>query len=350
MANNTAIPRGDNSSVPGYNCIRQDLEHRSTGHISIHDLCNTTLPEAMIVFLPSEKSLIHLKLDKQLSDRFMIPNSFWDSVSQEASGFFRCQESRNVDDVLEAYTTLFRVLIKQPDVGSSRCNNGGILYTWHKFTFLTSWLPSKKLVVLCFNLPHPFQNTLTSSLINSLIHLEMRDPYSIHVILLWEMTKLFDFALWSSRDLVRDLEKNRISKEDPQPDYDRMHELARHAIHASEMLEITLETLVAIIPEHELFFKNNIILSKSKSIRTISNQTMRDLQFQSTILKSLHLRSKALEDRLRNEINLVNELFSHQQALSDKQFLVLAFSIFLRETVQSHNAGWCQISFGSTGQ
>lgn len=35
----------------------------------------------------------------------------------------------------------------------------------------------------------------------------MRDPYSIHVILLWEMTKLFDFALWSSRDLVRDLEK-----------------------------------------------------------------------------------------------------------------------------------------------
>ncbi|KAA8572308.1 hypothetical protein EYC84_002934 [Monilinia fructicola] len=104
MANNTAIPRGDNSSVPGYNCIRQDLEHRSTGHISIHDLCNTTLPEAMIVFLPSEKSLIHLKLDKQLSDRFMIPNSFWDSVSQEASGFFRCQESRNVDDVLEAYT------------------------------------------------------------------------------------------------------------------------------------------------------------------------------------------------------------------------------------------------------
>lgn len=97
-----------------------------------------------------------------------------------------------------------------------------------------------------------------------------------------------------------------------------MHELARHAIHASEMLEITLETLVAIIREHELFFKNNIILSKSKSIRTISNQTMRDLQFQSTILKSLHLRSKALEDRLRNEINLVNELFSHQQALSDK--------------------------------
>ncbi|KAK8905624.1 hypothetical protein QC760_005546 [Botrytis cinerea] len=302
MPNNTAIPRGDNHSGPGYNCVRQDLERRSTGHISIHDLCNKTLPEVMIVFLPSEKSLIHLKLDKQLSDRFIIPDSFWDSVSQEASGFFKCQESRSVDDVLEAYTTLFRVLIKQPNTGPSSCKSNGILYTWHKFTFLTSWLPSNKLVVLCFDLPPPFQNTLIASLINSSTHLEMRDPYSIHVLLLWEITKLFDFALWSSRDLVRDLEKNRVSKEDPQPDYNRMHELARHAIHTSEMLEMTLETLTAIIREHELFFDNSPALPKS--IRTISKQTMRDLRFQNTIFKSLHLRSKALEDRLRNEINL----------------------------------------------
>ncbi|KAJ8063444.1 hypothetical protein OCU04_008661 [Sclerotinia nivalis] len=256
----------------------------------------------MIVFLPSEKTLIHFKLDKQLSDRFMIPNSFWDSVSQEASGFFRCQESRNVDDTLEVHTTIFRVLIKQPNVGPSSCKNNGILYTWHNFTFLTSWLPSNKLIVLCFDLPSPFQNTLTASLINPSTRLEMRDPYSIHVLLLWEITKLFDFALWALRDLVRDLEKNRTSKEDPQPDYNRMHELARHAIHTSEMLETTLETLMAIIREHELFFNNNTTLPKS--IRTISKQTMRDLQFQNTILKSLHLRSKALEDRLRNEINL----------------------------------------------
>lgn len=220
--------------------------------------------------------------------------------------------------------TLFRVLIKQPNTGSSSCKSNGILYTWHKFTFLTSWLPSNKLVVLCFDLPPPFQNTLIASLINSSTHLEMRDMYSIHVLLLWEITKLFDFALWSSRDLVRDLEKvcmyklrinkisnnikNRVSKEDPQPDYDRMHELARHAIHTSEMLEMTLETLTAIIREHELFFDNNPALPKS--IRTISKQTMRDLRFQNTIFKSLHLRSKALEDRLRNEINLVNELSS----------------------------------------
>ena len=82
-----------------------------------------------------------------------------------------------------------------------------------------------------------------------------------------------------------------------------MHEIARHAIHSSETLEMAMETLSQMIQEHQTWFNENAGENASK---TVSLKPIRkSLQFQSTILKCLHLRSKAVEQRLRNEINLV---------------------------------------------
>jgi hypothetical protein len=78
-----------------------------------------------------------------------------------------------------------------------------------------------------------------------------------------------------------------------------MHEMARHAIHSSEMLAIAIETLSSIIQEHEIFVADNAI-----EIR-FYRQTDKDLRYLSTLFKSLYFRSKALEERLRSEINLV---------------------------------------------
>ena len=79
-----------------------------------------------------------------------------------------------------------------------------------------------------------------------------------------------------------------------------MHEMARHAIHSSEMLAMAIETLTSIITERD-------VLSADGSTRALNcRQTGKDLRYMSTLLKCLHLRSKALEERLRNEINLVN--------------------------------------------
>jgi len=82
-----------------------------------------------------------------------------------------------------------------------------------------------------------------------------------------------------------------------------MHEIARHAIHSSETLEMAMETLSRMIQEHQAWFNENVAENASK---TVSLKPVRkSLQFQSTLLKCLHLRSKAVEERLRNEINLV---------------------------------------------
>src|SRR5436305_7557295 len=89
----------------------------------------------------------------------------------------------------------------------------------------------------------------------------------------------------------------------PQPDYVAMHEIARHAIHSSETLEMAMETLSQMIQEHQAWFNENVTENAKKTVSL--KLTRKSLQFQSTILKCLHLRAKAIEERLRNEINLV---------------------------------------------
>jgi uncharacterized heparinase superfamily protein len=81
-----------------------------------------------------------------------------------------------------------------------------------------------------------------------------------------------------------------------------MHELARHAIHSSEMLAVAAETISNLVQENEIFLNNNALPVASAPL---SRQTMRTLRSHIALLRSLYLRSKALEDRLRNEINLV---------------------------------------------
>lgn len=82
-----------------------------------------------------------------------------------------------------------------------------------------------------------------------------------------------------------------------------MHELARHTIHSSETLAIAVETMAGLVQEHEIFFEENSSLPTRST--TISRQTRRVFRSQVVLFKCLHLRSKALEERLRNEINLV---------------------------------------------
>jgi hypothetical protein len=85
-----------------------------------------------------------------------------------------------------------------------------------------------------------------------------------------------------------------------------MHDIARHTIHSSEIIAMAIETIASMIQEHEVFFDENQYLPKPTVL--LSKQTRRILRFQNSIFKSLYLRSKALEERLQNEINLVTHL------------------------------------------
>jgi hypothetical protein len=90
------------------------------------------------------------------------------------------------------------------------------------------------------------------------------------------------------------------------PDYIELHETARHTLHSSETLAMALETLHSMMQEQEDF--SNRTLPGHPSSAVLFGNTRRSFQLQSTLLKSIHLRSQGLEKRIRNEINLVGHL------------------------------------------
>ncbi|KAH7312896.1 hypothetical protein BKA65DRAFT_148421 [Rhexocercosporidium sp. MPI-PUGE-AT-0058] len=81
-----------------------------------------------------------------------------------------------------------------------------------------------------------------------------------------------------------------------------MHELARLTIHSSEMLSMALEIMSSLLQENEILFEENRLLLEAAL--PLFQQSRRRFRFQITLFKCLHFRSQALEERLRNKINL----------------------------------------------
>jgi hypothetical protein len=102
--------------------------------------------------------------------------------------------------------------------------------------------------------------------------------------------------------------------------YDKMHEYARHINHLLEVVDAGVKTLLRIHAELERFYqwKNaKWATSMSEHMDTENGSTSRavgddeippllsDIGFHTAFLEGLQLRSRSLEDRLKNEISLV---------------------------------------------
>lgn len=132
--------------------------------------------------------------------------------------------------------------------------------------------------------------------------LSLSQPFAIHSVLLECIVILFDKAVWAWRDQVRHTEENRASLANPEPDYMGMHEIARHVIHSSEMLDTAITVLNEMLDEQSIFSSENE-LPKQALLET--KQTSKAFRHHISTLKFIHKRSRALEKRLNNEINLV---------------------------------------------
>lgn len=72
----------------------------------------------------------------------------------------------------------------------------------------------------------------------------------MYVHVLEELARLEDRAVWSIRDRVRDIETEQEPEGKPQPKYRRLHDIARHAIHVTETLDVSLQTIERILRHH----------------------------------------------------------------------------------------------------
>jgi len=85
--------------------------------------------------------------------------------------------------------------------------------------------------------------------------------------------------------------------------FEEIHDISRHAIHSSEILEAGVDTLKELkhcqVAVHE---KMSQILGK-----TYIQQAREYTQFQISLLKNLKLRADSNRERLKNEVNLVGD-------------------------------------------
>ena len=237
-------------------------------------------------------------------------------------------------------------------------------YEWLKLNVFIRWDAStKKNIVVAFDPKPHIQNLLINHLVDA-IHSE--DPYSIYVPLAQLAVGLQEDAVWRIRDAVRDVEKSRTAKDNPQiyPAERRLshvHDLARHTIHVNETLNLTAQTLHSMIEYHNRFADRPATPpaaepahddeTGSRSIRTTHEQQQAHdhLRCFQEAIQALCLRSVANKDRLHNEIqysfNLVAQNISnksndiHQAVQSDSSVM---------KTVALATAAFIPITFVAT--
>lgn len=163
-------------------------------------------------------------------------------------------------------------------------------YLWHKLNIFSRWIPSTETTTLIvFDPPAPIRGKLPSPMIKVPAHERLGDPFWIYEVLVEEILHLQDQSVWMIRDQVRAIEKNRALVTRPDPDYGHLHEIARHAIHVSESLEVTVNTLGSILQRHAEYVTS--ASDADQSLRRASKQLQNRLLFLENMLVGLKYRS-----------------------------------------------------------
>jgi hypothetical protein len=119
--------------------------------------------------------------------------------------------------------------------------------------------------------------------------------FSLHPILVIHMVETFDIAVWSWKNVVRDLETTRpLEDAIPSSSFESIQKAARRVIHCSE----ALNTAISAIDE----MKKETSLSSLAQSDPASVAITKDLSFCISLLKRYLSQSQALEDRLDNEV------------------------------------------------
>ncbi|CAO2655074.1 Nn.00g118070.m01.CDS01 [Neocucurbitaria sp. VM-36] len=235
------------------------------------------------------------QLTSELSQHFQIPQHLFSDVYRRSNGFFASKDSLDGDGSLRSYHLWFRILVKTMSSDSSSS------YKWHEMTFCSRW-ESEQSSILCIGADSSFQNILEEALLRMWPELPHLDPFSLLVPLIEAVIAMYDHSIWSVRDVIRAVEKDRSRQIRQFGDFVMLHETARHAIHSFETLSVSVETL-------RVLKQRALDLSVGKGQRAghpneTSHQISMYLDSQIHMLHNLLLRSQSNKERLQNEIAL----------------------------------------------
>ncbi|KAI0455726.1 hypothetical protein F5B21DRAFT_179893 [Xylaria acuta] len=231
-------------------------------------------------------------------DEFRMPKPWWSDSSRKSNGYFGCRVTPYHIDTWAYFE------IKQLEEGAK--------YRWYKLNIFIRWNRSThRTVVLAFDTPpviaSRFMELLATPDIDSL-----RCPFWFYPHLLSEVARIQESAVWAIRDQVRAVEKKIMPKGRPDPDYRHLHDVARHAIHVSETLDVATQTIKRMLTRHGDLMR---LLDDEDG----SQEIYSELQFYESFISSLRCRSASNEKRMLNEIQLAfNTVAQHDASTSVK--------------------------------
>ncbi|KAI1074033.1 hypothetical protein F5B20DRAFT_565000 [Whalleya microplaca] len=228
-----------------------------------------------------------------LTNAFCIPQIWWSDFCQNSNGYLG-SEAITHEGAVTGFSTWAYFEVKQLDAE--------MRYQWYKINTFIRWLaPTKQTVILAFDTRSPITECIQDSLLNPDPNC-LDDPFWVYARLASNIVCLQDAAVWGIRNQVRRIETERKPIGRPQPDYRLLHDIARHAVHVSETLDVATETMEGILAQHDDFLSQCFPTATIK--RNTSDGIYRQLIFCKNMIRNLRHRSVSNRERLQNEIQL----------------------------------------------
>ena len=187
----------------------------------------------------------------------------------------------------------------------------------------------------------PFVDLLARNINSS----SLECPYGVHALFANLLMDLQNKAVWEIRTAVRDIELLRTTPNHSQ--FPRLHDLARHAGHVLETLDLSYGTLQGMIESHDRLATHystaqtgpdtgTVVIEIAQQHRSIHDR----LSFFKEAIYGLRLRSISNKDRLQNEIQLSFNIVAQDIAKS---------SMKISEAVQSDSSVMKTVALVSAG-
>ncbi|EEU48276.1 uncharacterized protein NECHADRAFT_75673 [Fusarium vanettenii 77-13-4] len=283
----------------------------------------------VVIFADADKVRECPSCRRCFTTQFQMPQLWWSNYAKKSNGHFGCETFRDAEGTVTSLNAWSRYLVKQ-------LHEDG--HYWYKFNTLTRWIASSyQTILLVFESEK--QSKLSELIPKGLLdgsHTEPHhDPFWVHVRLLEELSDLQNNAVWTVRTEIRKVEKKE-QRSKPDPNYRSLHDLARHAIHVSETLDVSLKTVKSIVEQHKTLEEETWRGGKPKngSFRQVRER----LFWYEHTLESLKSRALSNKERLINEIQLSFNLVAQYDS---------AISVQIGQATQSDSAAMKTIAFAT---
>ncbi|CAG8058175.1 unnamed protein product [Penicillium olsonii] len=251
-----------------------------------------------------------------------MQESWWSDHYKKSNGYFGCETTRDAGKVTGVSMYMCAPLAEETLIGTDTWSYFEVKqvpeniddYRWDKLNVFTRWIAStNQTFVVVFDLESAIRGPVTNSLLK-LNSSHLGNPYWPYPVILDTVSNLQESAVWRIRDQVRAIEKNKPGPGTvPRPDYRKLHDIGRHAIHVCETLDVAVQTIESVQMHYLRFLDSKLDDGDS----AVDQDIRAGLEFHQSFIANLRHRSTSNEKRLQNEIQLAfNTVAQHNAGTS----------------------------------